>query len=99
MTTDLKQGIPINLLLADVRQALFDAVKADCGADSALRYEVGRAVGLMGNAMDTIAALIKALEAVKAVRVCKESDNIWAGANRARKIADEAITRATGAQS
>ncbi|MES2173876.1 MAG: hypothetical protein V4523_08000 [Pseudomonadota bacterium] len=96
---EIKQSIPINLLLADVRQALFDAAKSDPDTSNVLRYESGRAVGLMGNAMDTIADLIKALEAVKAVRVCKESDNIWAGADRARKIAEEAITRATGAQS
>lgn len=53
--------VPINLQLADVRQALFDGVKADAGAGNSLRYETGRAVGLMGNAMDTISALLDAV--------------------------------------
>jgi len=98
MDSEIKTSIPINLQLADVRQALFDAAKTDPHTSNVLRYESGRAVGMMGNAMDTIAELIKALEAVKAVRVDRD-DNIWAGADRARKIADEAIARATGAQS
>lgn len=58
------RSIPINLLLADVRQALFDGAKADDGAGTALRYEVGRAVGLMGRAMDSIAALADAVNAL-----------------------------------
>ncbi|MES2295249.1 MAG: hypothetical protein V4527_18275 [Pseudomonadota bacterium] len=44
----------LSLLLADCRQALFDAVKQDEGAGNALRYEVGRAIGLMGRAMDAL---------------------------------------------
>lgn len=91
--------VPINLLLADVRQALFDAAKSDPDTSNVLRYESGHAVALMGEAMDTIAALVDAMEAVKTVPVYKESDNIWAGANRARKIAEEALARATGAAS
>lgn len=63
---------PINLLLADARQALFDAVKADDGAGSALRYETGRAVGLMGDAMDTIKALTGALQdTMEALAMCQ----------------------------
>ena len=56
-----KLSIPINLLLADVRQALFDAAKSDPDTSNVLRYESGRAVGLMGNAMDTIKSLAEAL--------------------------------------
>jgi hypothetical protein len=52
---------PINLLLADVRQALFDEAKSDQGAGAGLRYEAGRAVGLMGRAMDEISAAQSAL--------------------------------------
>lgn len=54
-------SLPINLLLADVRQALFDEAKGDPTATSGLRYEAGRAVGLMGRSMDTIKALAAAL--------------------------------------
>lgn len=61
---DSGQSIPINLLLADVRQALFESVKADSGAGNDLRYETGRAVGLMGRAMDSIAALADAVNAL-----------------------------------
>lgn len=64
MEKDPAGSIPINLLLADVRQALFDGTKADDGAGTALRYEVGRAVGLMGRAMDSIAALADAVNAL-----------------------------------
>lgn len=68
----------INLQIADVRQALFDAVKSDCGADSALRYEVGRAVGLIGKAMDAIAEMEREkaalLEAISAVLLWRVGD-------------------------
>ena len=56
------------LLLADCRQALFDAIKSDEGASNSTRYEVGRAVGLMGRAMDrekSRAAAPALLEALK----------------------------------
>ena len=57
------EHMPINLLLADVRQALFDAAKSDPSAGSSLRYEAGRAVGLMGRAMDEISAAQASLPA------------------------------------
>ncbi|HEX7822870.1 MAG TPA: hypothetical protein VF463_19915 [Sphingobium sp.] len=44
----------LNLLLADCRQALFDAIKVDNVASNDTRFEIGRAVGLMGKAMDTL---------------------------------------------
>ena len=42
--------------------------------------------------------LLEALQDILKVRVDRE-DNIWAGANRCKDIAREAITKATGAAS
>lgn len=44
----------LQLLAADCRQALFDAVKTDEGAGNSLRFEVGRAVGLLGRLSDAL---------------------------------------------
>lgn len=69
MATEVKKSIPINLELADVRQALFDAAKTDPHTSNVLRYESGRAVGLMGNAMDTIQALTEALTTFATIEI------------------------------
>ncbi len=52
----------LSLLLADCRQALFDAIKVDAGASVATRFEVGRAVGLMARAIDNVSVLLEAGE-------------------------------------
>lgn len=42
-------------------------------------------------APDALRVAVEALEKIKAVRVCKESANIWTGADACRKIATEAL--------
>lgn len=49
--------------------------------------------GLADEAADTIEALREALRCIMNVRVCK-SDNIWAGADKCRNIAADALTKA-----
>ncbi len=42
-------------------------------------------------APDALRAAVEALEKIKAVRVCKESANIWTGVDACRKIATKAL--------
>ncbi len=42
-------------------------------------------------APDALRLAVEALEKIRAVRVCKESANIWTGADACRKIANEAL--------
>ncbi|AYJ86221.1 hypothetical protein D3Y57_09890 [Sphingomonas paeninsulae] len=53
-------GRGLSLLLADCRQALFDSIKVDDGATASTRFEIGRAIGLMGRAMDNLQPTIDA---------------------------------------
>lgn len=42
-------------------------------------------------APDALRVAVEALEKIKAVRVCRDSANIWTGADACRKIATEAL--------
>jgi len=46
-----------SLLIADSKQALFDEIKSDAGATNGTRYEIGRAIGLMGRVQEELATL------------------------------------------
>lgn len=57
-----------------------------------------RFVGVTHPAPDALRRAVEALEKIKAVRVCKESANIWTGADACRKIATEALATLQGAK-
>ncbi|GAA0768636.1 hypothetical protein [Brevundimonas olei] len=65
----------------------------------AFRHQIKRADGSIcpgrplytHPAPDALRVAVEALEKIKAVRVCKESANIWTGADACRKIATEAL--------
>ncbi|MEG8223510.1 hypothetical protein OSJ57_23335 [Sphingomonas sp. HH69] len=100
-----RKPVPINLMLADVRQALFDAAKSDPDTSNVLRYESGRAVAIMGEAMDTIAAQHAALADILDATGTEDGEGEYRADDRegcldyVEATARSAIARATGAAS
>lgn len=73
-------SIPENLalLLADSRQALFDEIKADGCATNGTRFEIGRAIGLMGHAQDAAKQRDELLEALQGLVNASFNDDVAA---------------------